>query len=69
MKRVTLTADPVTAAKLDARGNAQLQQLVSSTPQQVDAWLTANVTNLAQARDAFRIVLLGLRYLLRKDAT
>ncbi|HEX6829379.1 MAG TPA: hypothetical protein VF104_10415 [Burkholderiales bacterium] len=32
------------------RADAQVRALMAMTPAQIDAWMTANVTNLAQAR-------------------
>ncbi len=68
MKRVTVAATPQLQARIEARANATLTQLTNATPAQIDAYLAANVTSLAQARDVLKIILLGLRYLLRKDA-
>lgn len=39
--------------------------LQSATPTQIDNWLTANVTNIAQARAVLRVLLLAIRKLNR----
>ena len=37
--------------------------LLAATPAQIDAWLAANVTSLADARKVLKLALLGLRML------
>lgn len=68
MKRVTIQASPRLQARVEARANASLNTLINATPAQIDTWLSSNVTSLAEARNALKVILLGLRYLLRKDA-
>lgn len=41
------------------------QALQSATPAQIDNWLTANVTTIAQARSVLRLLLLAVRRLTR----
>lgn len=41
------------------------QAIQSATPQQIDNWLTANVTNVAQARQVLRVLILAVRRLAR----
>jgi hypothetical protein len=62
VKTVNVPVPPDTQRLLDAKSNAILTALISATPAQVDTWLTANVTNLAQARDVLKALALGLRY-------
>jgi hypothetical protein len=52
------------------KGNNVLMNFLSMTPAQIDAWVAANVTNLAEARNALallaKIVNLGLRRVTRE---
>ena len=56
---VTVNSPIESARELDPRWAA----LKTATPAQIDNWLTANVTNLAQARDVLKTILLALRAL------
>ena len=67
MKTVNVPVPPTAQRKLDAQQNALLQQLMTATPSQIDAWLTGNVTTLAQARTVLSAMLLALRYLYLRD--
>lgn len=62
MSHVTVPLLPDHQRLADAKSNALLQQLVNATPAQVQAWMTANVTNLAQAQTVLVALALGLRY-------
>ena len=59
-------ADEDTALKSSARADAFLQQFVNMTPAQVDAWIDANVTTVAQARVLFKKMALMLLLLARE---
>ena len=58
---VSVRAITETHATLD--GDARWTAVRAATPAQIDAWLTANVTNLAQARDVLKLLLLAVRKL------
>ena len=60
---MSIAATAAMQRKLDARGDAVLRALLSATPAQVDAYLTANVTTLAQARAVLRALALAVRAL------
>jgi len=49
-----------------ARQYAKLRALVGMTPAQVQAWVTANVTNLAQAQDAIMTLAIAVSILARR---
>lgn len=66
MKSVTLPASAPQQRFIDAEASALLRQLVNATPAQVQAYMTANVTNLAQARDVLTALALAVRYLYRQ---
>jgi len=53
-------------AGLDATSSALLQQLVNATAAQVSAYMTANVTTLAQTQTVLTALALGLRYVYLK---
>jgi hypothetical protein len=50
----------------DARTHAKLTALKKMTPAQVQAWVTANVTNLAQAQDAISTLAVAVGILARR---
>lgn len=49
-----------------ARSYAKLRALMQMTPAQVQAWVAANVTNLAQAQDAIATLAIAVSVLIRK---
>ena len=49
-----------------ARSYGKLTALKQMTPAQVQAWVTANVTNLAQAQDAIATLAIGVSVLARR---
>jgi hypothetical protein len=49
-----------------ARSYAKLKALVAMTPAQVQAWVAANVTNLAQAQDAIATLAVAVSVLARR---
>lgn len=60
---------PPTQDELDAEAARQYQKLVAlraMTPTQVDAWVEANVTTLAQARDAIKTLAIAVSILSRR---
>lgn len=63
MKRVTVAASARLQARLDARGDNVLAAITKATPAQIDAYLTANVTTLAQARRVLLALALAIRSL------
>jgi len=67
MKIVTLPATADQQRMIDAQSSAILQQLITATPDQVDAWLAAHVTDLASARTVLKALALGLRYVYLKE--
>ena len=46
---------------------AKLVALSDMTPAQIQTWITANVTNLAQAQDAIGTLAIGLSVLVRRE--
>ena len=62
MSTVNVPVPATTQRLLDAQSSALLQQLVTATPAQVSAYMTANVTTIAQARTVLTALALGLRY-------
>jgi hypothetical protein len=58
------TQDQIDAAA--AKEYARLQALMGMTPAQVQAWVTANVTNLAQAQDAISTLAIAVSVLARR---
>ena len=62
MSTVNVPVAATTQRLLDAQSNALLVQLVNGTPAQVAAYMTANVTTIAQARTVLTALALGLRY-------
>lgn len=58
------TQDQIDAAA--AKAYAKLQALVGMTPAQVQAWVSANVTNLAQAQDAIATLAIAVAVLARR---
>jgi hypothetical protein len=62
-------ADAATQSEADitaAKAYAKLTALVAMTPAQVQAWVTANVTNLAQAQDAIMTLAIAVSILARR---
>lgn len=65
-------ADPLPAPSQDeadaaaAKSYAKLQALMAMTPAQVQAWVSANVTNLAQAQDAIATLAIAVAVLARR---
>lgn len=47
------------------RGDNALRALIRSTPAQIDAWCTANITDLASARNAIRLLARAVSILAR----
>lgn len=64
-EQVTRVAEE--ARRTDARSSALLRQLVRASPAQVRAYLNANVTTIAQARDVLEALALAVRYLYLQD--
>jgi hypothetical protein len=58
------TQDELDAA--EARQYAKLAALRAMTPAQVDAWVDANVTDLASARDALKTLAIAVAILARR---
>lgn len=50
----------------DARTYAKLKALIGMTPAQVQTWVAANVTNLAQAQDAIATLTIAVSVLARR---
>jgi hypothetical protein len=57
------TASEETAAALEA--DPRWQAMKSKTPQEVETWLTSNVTDLASARRVLKILILAVQRLAR----
>jgi hypothetical protein len=60
---------PLTKDELDiiaAKTHAKLVALKNMTPAQVQAWCDANITNLAQARDALTTLAIAVSILARR---
>lgn len=58
--RAALDADVATL-----RGDNALKALMRSTPAQIDAWTAANITDLASARNAIRLLARAVSVLAR----
>jgi len=58
---VTVTVRGTTQGALDS--DARWAAVRTATPAQIDTWLTANVTNLTQAREVLRVLILAVRKL------
>ena len=58
------TQDQIDAAA--AKEYAKLKALVAMSPAQVQAWVAANVTNLAQAQDAIATLAIAVSVLARR---
>jgi hypothetical protein len=69
---VPMPADPAPAPSkdeidtADALAYAKLRAMRDMTPAEVGAWVDANVTNFAQAKDAIRTLAIGFCVLIRK---
>ena len=61
MSTVIVSPTPNKQRLMDAKSEALLQQLVTATPAQIDAYLNANVTTLVQARQVLKVLAIGLR--------
>lgn len=49
-----------------AKGYAKLNALAAMTPAQIQTWVDANVTNLAQAQDAIKTLAIAVSILARQ---
>ena len=61
--------DPPTQEERDiaaAKAHVKLNALKNMTPAQIQAWVAANVTNLAQAQDAIATLAVGVGILARR---
>jgi len=67
MSTVIVSPTPNKQRLMDAKSEALLQQLVTATPAQIDAYLNANVTTLVQARQVLKVLAIGLRYVYLKQ--
>lgn len=56
-------ASPTEIRRAEFEKDPMLRQLLSSTPVHVENWLSANMTNLAEARQVMKSLLLAVRYL------
>jgi len=61
-----LPTPPAMQRRLDAESDAVLRRLVAASPADVEAWLTANVTNVVQARRVLLALALAVRHLYLK---
>lgn len=52
-------------ARAATRGHALWERLESATPEQIESWLGANVSNLAEARQVLKFILLALKSMRR----
>lgn len=66
MANISVPPSPAKQRALDAKGEAVLQTLLNATPSQIDAYLLANLTTIAQARTMIRALALAVRYLYLK---
>lgn len=57
---------PDEQAAEDARSYAKLRALAAMTPAQVQTWVAANVTNIAQAQDAIATLAVAVSVLARR---
>jgi hypothetical protein len=58
--------EPVDLDVVAAKQYAKLRALVQMTPAQVQTWVSANVTNLAQAQDAIATLAIAVSVLARR---
>lgn len=66
MKNVTLSPTVTQQRHLDSENDVLLRQLIHATPAQVSAYMTTNVTTLAQARTVLTSLALAVRHLYLK---
>lgn len=65
-QREAKRAESDAALKDNTRADAFVQQFVGMTPAQIEAWIDANVTTLAQARTLFKKLSIMLLLLARE---
>lgn len=69
MTQITIrTVDPE-VQRANVFSDSLYVQLQGATPAQIDAYLLANVTNIAQARTVLSLLLRGLQFVLNKENT
>lgn len=56
MTRLSLRADQQQRTLAALKADTDLSNLLAATPQQIDAWIDANVTSLAEARRVLRLL-------------
>lgn len=64
--RLNLQPDQDTRDRLDTERDAVLAALKTARPAQIDAWLDANVNNLADARRVLKMLVKVAALLVRK---
>lgn len=62
----TITVRTGDDSELALDADPRWQALRTATPAQINTWLTSNVTTIAQARNVLRVLLLGMRKLLKE---
>jgi len=67
VKRIAIAATTDVQRKLDVRASAALQALAHATPAQIDAYLTQNMTTLAEARQIVKALAIAVGFLLRDE--
>lgn len=60
---IDVPVPPEKQRHVDSESNALLQVLINSTPTQVNAYLAANVTSMAQAQKVLGALAMAVRYL------
>lgn len=66
--RVNVNAPEKVKFRSAVEKDAVLKALKTYTPVQIDDWVDANVTTIAQARTLFKKILKVLAYIIRKEA-
>lgn len=64
--RADLTSDAKMKTDAAVKKDALLEQLKSATPQQIDAWCDNNITNVNEAKEAFKTLFKLAAYTLRR---
>ncbi len=65
--RIDFTPNDKVRLRTLARRHPQVVQLLQASPEQIDAWVDANVGTLADVKGALKIILKLLVYIARKE--
>lgn len=67
MKRVNISASEARKGRLQIENNPVWSALMMASSAEIDAYLAANVTTVAQMRPLLRSLLVTVRYLLKQQ--